>query len=84
MEKKWSATARIDRDGDPIFLAPDGSLWAVSRTLGDVQTIVERLTAGPLIPWSQMEKCGTQDDWIVEVKTLDKETKREEIVNLRR
>ncbi len=60
---EWSPTERLDGEGDPIFLAPDGGLWAVSRSLGGLRQILERLRSGATPPWSMMERVGHKDDW---------------------
>lgn len=69
--RSWSSTGRLDPAGDPIFLSPDGSLWAVSRAAGSVTQILERLRTGPAIPWSQRELVGHSDDWVVAVRPAE-------------
>jgi len=72
-EAGWTSTGRLDASGDPIFLAPDGNLWAVSRKAGSVSQILERLGAGPPLPWSQRELVGHRNDWVVTVRQAEED-----------
>lgn len=66
----WTSTNGLDGEGDPVFLSPDGRLWSVRRSLGSIRKILERLDAGPPLPWSHMELVGRRDDWVVSVRAL--------------
>ncbi len=73
MSDQWKATYRLDSDGDPVFLAPDGGLWAISRDVGSPAEILARLNGGPAIPWSRMERIGHSDDWVVSARSRGEE-----------
>lgn len=64
----WKSTGRIDMDGDPVFESPDGSLWSVRRTLGSLREILDLLSGKGTPPWSDMERLGHRDDWVVAVR----------------
>ncbi len=64
----WKTTGRLDMDGDPVFEAPDGCLWSVRRSVGYLREILERLRGGTTPPWSDMERLGHSDDWVVAVR----------------
>lgn len=75
---KWKEMNRLDRDGDPVFRAPDGSYFAVSAQLGTLQEMLDKLNCKGQPPWYMMEKVGHEKEWVLVVEPTSDKTDWEE------